>query len=118
MLDVRLPHRLPRRRKMKALVTGAGSEHGIGFACARALAAAGMEVAVAATTDRIRERAAALGGPGHVADLTDPAEAERLAADVGAVDVLVANAGMVQTGGALHDAPLLETSPAAWEAEL
>lgn len=103
---------------MRALVTGAGSEHGIGFACARALAAAGMEVAVAATTARIHDRAAALGGSGHVADLTDPAQAERLAAEVGDVDVLVCNAGMVQTGGELHDAPLLETPPAAWEAEL
>jgi 3-oxoacyl-[acyl-carrier protein] reductase len=103
---------------VRALVTGAGSEHGIGFACARALAAAGMEVAVAATTERIHARAAALGGTGHIADLTDPQQAERLAAEAGDVDVLVCNAGMVQTGGEPHDAPLLETSAAAWEAEL
>jgi 3-oxoacyl-[acyl-carrier protein] reductase len=103
---------------MRALVTGAGSEHGIGFACARALAAAGMELAVTATTDRIHERARELGGTGHVADLTDPAAAERLAAETGALDVLVCNAGMAQTGLELVDAPFVALDPTAWETEL
>ena len=43
-----------------ALVTGAGSETGIGFACARALGREGATVGVAATTERIHERAAEL----------------------------------------------------------
>ena len=65
LLHVRLPHRLPGRREVsRALVTGAGSEHGIGFACARALRDAGHDVAVTATTDRIHARAAAVGGHG------------------------------------------------------
>ncbi len=102
----------------RALVTGAGSELGIGFACARALRDAGLDVAVTATTDRIHDRAAALGGTGHVADLTDPAAAERLAAEVGAVDVLVCNAGMAQTGLGLVEAPFLALDPASWETEL
>jgi 3-oxoacyl-[acyl-carrier protein] reductase len=103
---------------VKALVTGAGSELGIGFACARALAQAGMEVALAATTERIHERARELGATGHVADLTDPAQAERLAAEAGAVDVLVCNAGMAQSGRALVDAAFLSLDPSEWETEL
>jgi 3-oxoacyl-[acyl-carrier protein] reductase len=102
----------------RALVTGAGSERGIGFACARALAAAGMEVAVTATTERIGARAAELGGIAHVADLTDPEQVEALAAAVGPVDVLVCNAGMAQTGREPVDLPFLALDPAAWETEL
>jgi hypothetical protein len=102
----------------RALVTGAGSERGIGFACARALAAAGMELALTATTDRIHERAQMLGASGHIADLTDPAQVQRLADAVGAVDVLVCNAGMAQTGAALVDRTFLELDAPAWETEL
>ena len=101
---------------MKALVTGAGSEHGIGFACARALAAAGMEVAVAATTDRIHERAAALGGTGHAADLTDPLAARelprRVAAEFGRLDLLVNSAAV------MHRLRFEDTSPAQYDAIL
>jgi 3-oxoacyl-[acyl-carrier protein] reductase len=103
---------------VKALVTGAGSEKGIGFACARALATAGMELAVTATSDRIHARARELGATGLLADLTDPAEAERLAAKAGAVDVLVCNAGMAQSGFGLVEAPFVALDPAAWETEL
>jgi 3-oxoacyl-[acyl-carrier protein] reductase len=103
---------------MRALVTGAGSAEGIGFACARALREAGMEVAVAATTDRIERRAAELGGTGHVADLTDPAQVERLAAAVGQIEVLVCNAGMTQVGDEPAGGDVLELSPADWEREL
>ncbi|WP_284165291.1 SDR family NAD(P)-dependent oxidoreductase [Frigidibacter sp. SD6-1] len=87
-----------------AIVTGAGSEEGIGFAVARALAEAGARVAVTATTERIFDRAAELG-PGHagfIADLTDAGAANRLVAEVterlGPPAILVNNAGMVQTG--------------------
>jgi 3-oxoacyl-[acyl-carrier protein] reductase len=47
-----------------AVVTGAGSPDGIGFACARHLAQAGNRVAVCSTTDRIHERAEELRGEG------------------------------------------------------
>jgi 3-oxoacyl-[acyl-carrier protein] reductase len=90
-----------------ALVTGAGSTTGIGFACARALGREGAAVAVAATTERIHERAQELRAEeiraeGFVADLTD-ADAARAMVDAvlerfGRIDVLVNNAGMVQTG--------------------
>ncbi len=86
-----------------AIVTGAGSPDGIGFSTARMLAAAGMRIVVASTTDRILIRAEELRGRGAdavglSADLTDPAAAEDLvrAAErrYGPVAVLVNNAGM------------------------
>ena len=90
-----------------ALVTGAGSPTGIGFAAARALARLGASVAIAATTNRIDERARDLQEEGtavsaHLADLTDMTAARDLAAAVianhGPIDILVNNAGMMQTG--------------------
>ncbi len=87
-----------------ALVTGCGAPDGIGFATARALAAAGARVAITSTTGRIFDRLRELGD-GHIAataDLTDPAAVSRLFAQVtdqlGPVEVLLNNAGMVQTG--------------------
>jgi 3-oxoacyl-[acyl-carrier protein] reductase len=87
-----------------ALVTGAGSPSGIGFACARALLDLGARVAIAATTDRIHDRARELTHDvaGFVADLTDEDAARALVADaaaaIGPIDVCVNNAGMVRTG--------------------
>ncbi len=87
-----------------ALVTGCGSAGGIGFAVARALAAAGARVAITSTTERIFERLAELGEghAGFVADLTDAGAVAGLVAEVlarfGQIDILVNNAGMVQTG--------------------
>ena len=85
-----------------ALVTGAGSDTGIGFAIGRALKNAGARLCVTSTTGRIFDRAAELGCMGHVADLTDPEQVAGLFAAVaeklGPVAVLVNNAGMVQSG--------------------
>jgi len=101
-----------------ALVTGAGSPDGIGFATARLLARRGARVAVAATTARIHDRAAALGGVGVVADLTDPNAAARAVAEVverlGPVDVLVNGAGMVQTGVEARATEFLALTEAEW----
>jgi 3-oxoacyl-[acyl-carrier protein] reductase len=83
-----------------ALVTGAGSASGIGFATARLLHAMGASVAVTATTDRIESRAAELGADALpiVADLTDGAQVDRVVDTVtdrfGRLDILVNNAGM------------------------
>ena len=90
-----------------ALVTGAGSPSGIGFACARVLALEGAAVAIASTTDRIEQRAAELHetgaeAAGFVADLTDREQARAMVEGVlelfGRVDIVVNNAGMVHVG--------------------
>jgi 3-oxoacyl-[acyl-carrier protein] reductase len=89
-----------------ALVTGAGSPDGIGFAIARELAAAGARVAITSTTSRIKSRLREMGGAGRhlalIADLTDPDAVVQLVKDVnaglGKIDILVNNAGMIQTG--------------------
>jgi 3-oxoacyl-[acyl-carrier protein] reductase len=86
-----------------ALVTGCGSEAGIGFACARLLGRLGARLAITSTTDRIEERADELRALGadvsaHIADLTHREQAVALVEAAGAVDILVNSAGMVQTG--------------------
>jgi 3-oxoacyl-[acyl-carrier protein] reductase len=87
-----------------AVVTGAGSPTGIGFAVCRRLGELGAAVALTATSDRVMDRVRDLqeGGvqaTGLVADLTDPTAAEDVVASVGglwgSVDILVNNAGMV-----------------------
>lgn len=101
-----------------ALVTGAGSEGGIGYAIARALLAAGARVCVTATGPHVQDRARALGCMGHVADLTDPAQVAALfaevAAQLGPVELLVNNAGMVQTGKRVARQSLAGWSDQAW----
>lgn len=86
-----------------ALVTGAGSPDGIGFATALLLGDLGAAVAVGATTERAHQRATELTDTGIravgvVADLTDEDQVARAVADVtralGAPTVLVNNAGM------------------------
>ncbi len=101
-----------------ALVTGAGAAEGIGFAIARALVAGGARVCVTATTPRIHDRGRAIGSMSHVADLTDPRQVAGLFAAVeaqlGPVEVLVNNAGMVQSGHEVDRAQLDGWSDAAW----
>jgi len=99
----------------RALVTGAGSASGIGFATARLLAAQGYSVVVSSTTERVFTRADELGGRGVVADLTSWDDARRLVAEAGPVDVLVNNAGMVQTGVETPDRLFTELAPEEWE---
>ncbi len=99
----------------RALVTGAGSAEGIGFATARLLLARGFDVTISSTTERIHERAAELGVRGVVADLTSWEDAQRLVAEAGPVDVLVNNAGMVQTGFDAPDRRFTELTPQEWE---
>ena len=46
------------RHTRRALSPAPAAEHGIGFACARALAVSGMALVLTSTTDRIHARAA------------------------------------------------------------
>jgi 3-oxoacyl-[acyl-carrier protein] reductase len=110
-----------------AIVTGAGSADGIGFAIARRLLRAGAQVAITSTTDRIHERASELDANGKnvlaiVADLTDEDEARRIVDLVmersGRIDVLVNNAGMTQTGRPLEGKTLRESSYADWQRQI
>jgi 3-oxoacyl-[acyl-carrier protein] reductase len=87
-----------------AVVTGAGSSTGIGYAASRRLGELGAAVVLTATTDRVHDRVrdleeAGLRAVGVVADLTDPSAADEVVATAtgrwGTVDILVNNAGMV-----------------------
>ncbi|HWW67519.1 MAG TPA: SDR family NAD(P)-dependent oxidoreductase [Solirubrobacterales bacterium] len=83
-----------------ALLTGATG--GLGRAIAKALAGRGASVVLSARkAEALEALAAELPGEGHrvlPADLAEPGAAERLAAEAGEVDVLVANAGLPGTG--------------------
>ena len=107
-----------------ALVTGAGSEHGIGFACARALAARGMALVLTSTTDRIHERAAEIeadGGravalPGDLTSADTAPSLVRLALDTfGRLDVLVNNAGMTSVSDPDVTGGLVGLGDDAWQ---
>jgi 3-oxoacyl-[acyl-carrier protein] reductase len=110
-----------------ALVTGAGSGAGIGFAIAARLARDGARVAVTSTTERIHERAAELEADGArvcsvVADLTDRADVRGLVLEVrrrlGDPDIVVNNAGMTQVGTDDRAGPLQDLEPAEWDRQL
>ena len=83
-----------------ALLTGATG--GLGRAIAAALAARGARLILSGRSGEALEALAAeLPGEGHralPADLAEPGAAERLAAEAGEVDVLVANAGLPGAG--------------------
>jgi short-subunit dehydrogenase len=79
-----------------------GATGGLGRAIATALAGRGASLVLSSRKhEALEELAGSLPGDGHrsvVADLAEPHAAERLAADAGEVDVLVANAGLPGTG--------------------
>lgn len=111
-----------------ALVTGAGSPTGIGFAAAQALSREAVTVALTSTTDRIHDRANELVAQGNevagfVADLTDRDRARAMVADVlerfGRIDILVNNAGMVSVDkkGA-ETTSFLDLSDEGWDDDI
>ncbi len=112
-----------------ALVTGAGSPDGIGFACARILAREGASLAICSTTERIRDRAAELAGAGgeaegFVADLADGPQARAMVEAArrrfGRIDILVNNAGMVTVSdpAAGEGRSFVEMDGSDWERDI
>jgi NADP-dependent 3-hydroxy acid dehydrogenase YdfG len=92
-----------------ALVTGASS--GIGAATARALAAAGFQVVVAARRlDRLEALAGEIGGRALELDVTDPDSVKRLPEEVPDASVVVHSAG-----GALGLEPIAEADESLWQ---
>ena len=114
-------------RGQAAIVTGAGSPEGIGFAIARALLSAGAQVAITSTTERIHQRARELDPSGKdvlaiVGDLTVEEDSRRIVDVVferyGRIDVLINNAGMAQTGTSLEGKTLQESSYSDWRRQI
>lgn len=111
-----------------AVVSGAGSRSGIGFAAARLLGAMGAAVAVGGTSDRVLDRAAELRDRGVdaiavVGDLTrESAAAAFISAAVdrwGRLDVVVNNAGMVSVSDPdTHAGAVAQVTLDAWRASL
>lgn len=110
-----------------ALVSGAGSESGIGFASARRLARNGVKLLLTASSERILKRAEGLCAEGFearalTADLTREDDVRALAewaqAQWGRVDVLVNNAGMAMQGSPEPFAELAAMDLATWNLSL
>ena len=130
-----MSHTAPQHSRV-ALISGAGSPTGIGFAAATRLVRAGYRVAIGATTGRIHERAAELnalatelgsidvplGQPvaiGVTADLTTEEGAEHLVSSTlsafGRLDVLVNNAGMTSVSDPEDPQPATALDRTGWE---
>jgi 3-oxoacyl-[acyl-carrier protein] reductase len=110
-----------------AIITGAGSTHGIGFAAARLLGARGNRVVITSTTDRIFDRVAELRdagirAEGVVADLTEQAGVDavvgRTSESFGRVDILVNNAGMTSVSDWYASGPVDGLSVDHWNASI
>jgi 3-oxoacyl-[acyl-carrier protein] reductase len=101
--------------KRRIVVSGGGT--GIGRAIAASFARAGDDVTIVGRRADVLEKVAAehASVTAVAADLTVPADVERVAAGLDGVDVVVNNAG-----GAVYDGPLstLDDQAAAWRAEL
>ena len=111
-----------------AVVTGAGSPDGIGFATARLLAELGASVMITATSSRIEARAGELRGAGFdaagvTADLTGQDAAAGLTSAAlrqwGRLDIVVNNAGMISiTSPDFEEGTVAAMSLPTWQASL
>ncbi len=110
-----------------ALVTGAGSPQGIGFAAARALGRDGATLVLVSTTERIHERAAELAAEGiqamgFVADLTSPEAVQNIVDEIktlhGRLDICVNNAGMTVVGETQFESPVDKIPLEEWHLSL
>lgn len=107
-----------------AIVTGAGSAAGIGFASARALGSAGASVMITSTTDRIHQRLQELqkleiAAEALVLDLRSTASVAALIGRTlerfGRIDICVNNAGMAVMGKLDPAGPIEKFSDEQWE---
>jgi 3-oxoacyl-[acyl-carrier protein] reductase len=110
-----------------AIVTGAGSAEGIGFAIARRLFEENAFVVVTATGERIHNRANELDPSGqqalsYIADLTDEQQVQQLVHAVRnrkpRIDILVNNAGMSKDGKQPGSGALETLGFAEWQEQL
>jgi 3-oxoacyl-[acyl-carrier protein] reductase len=114
-------------RGQTAIVTGAGSASGIGFAIARRLLEQGASVAITATGERINARAkeldpAEVRALSFVADLTDEKQVQAFVdaarRRLGRVDILVNNAGMAREGKQPGSGAIDSLSLAEWQQQI
>lgn len=111
-----------------ALVTGAGSETGIGFATARFLGRLGATVYLTGASERVNDRAVELRADGieafaSAADLTVESEVSALIGAVltaaGRLDIVVNNAGMTSVASPMEtsgeSASVSEISRVEWD---
>ncbi|MBP6492533.1 MAG: SDR family oxidoreductase [Clostridia bacterium] len=114
-------------RDKVCLITGAGSENGIGFCTAKILGELGGKIALISTTERIHQRTDELfklgvNAKGYVADLMDRVQVEKtinqIASDFGAIDILINNAGMTQVGDSEEFIEFAELSYEDWDTSI
>jgi 3-oxoacyl-[acyl-carrier protein] reductase len=110
-----------------AIVTGAGSANGIGFASAQLLCALGASVVLSGLSERVLERSSELVAAGgtsiaRVGDLTTSAEANALVelarSSFGRVDILVNNAGMTSVQNPAASAAITDITDEEWASAL
>src|SRR5258708_10832137 len=101
-----------------AVVTGAGSRDGMGFATARLLAELGAAVLISATTARIEARVSELrtagfDAAGVIGDLTDTGAASGLVSAAlrqwGRLGIVVNNAGMISPANPVFESGTVDS---------
>lgn len=110
-----------------ALITGCGSNKGIGYAVARRLGSQGVKLLITSTSERIFQRVAELKSlgfdvAGFIGDLTDEMQVQLLYQwamnQFGRIDILVNNAGMAMQGHPEPFSLVSDTDLATWHMSL
>ena len=110
-----------------ALITGAGSDKGIGFAAAEILSKGHGKIAITSTTERIYDRARSIEATGakvkgYIADLMDRNQVRKLVDEVlrdfDHIDILINNAGMVQVGREEAFSHMTDLTYSEWDESL
>jgi 3-oxoacyl-[acyl-carrier protein] reductase len=110
-----------------ALITGVGSDKGIGFAAARILADRQARLAITDMTDRVHGCAKSLVAEAsevksYMADLADRVQVKHLVEsvvnDFGRIDILVNSAGMVKAGEKFVEINMADLEPKKWDEDI